>query len=316
MAKGCRDSSLAIGAAVAAVVVGCSLVSFSSARTGRDCERTPHVKPGAQATPHKRRRRCRGFWLLVESLAWAFAIVALSIWGAANLAGIVGARQDLERFEVIRAARVAQPGLPPETEPLDMRRWDVEPSRSLPPAEGSDMTLWARGRIHAWQASLTRQAPPPLAILRIPNIRLEVAVLPGTDTLALNRGVGHIEDTAMPGTDGNAGIAGHRDGFFRGLKDITTGDVIELETLDGRLVYHVERTWIVDPQDVSVLAPTSGRSLTLVTCYPFYSIGPAPQRFIVRAIPAEAAVLRGEVTDYGDRPTYTVTALSAAPLGR
>jgi sortase A len=280
------------------------------------------VKPGAQATPQKRPRRRRGFWYFVESLAWASGIVALSIWGAANVAGLVGARQDLERFEVIRAARVARPGLPPETEPLDKRRWDIEPSRSLPDldrsdmTERSDMTLWARERIYAWRASLTRQAPPPLAILRIPNIRLEVAVLPGTDPLALNRGVGHIEDTAMPGTDGNAGIAGHRDGFFRGLKDITTGDVIELETLDGRHQYHVERTWIVDPQEVSVLAPTPGRSLTLVTCYPFYSLGPAPQRFIVRAIPVEAAVLRDEATDYRDRPTYTVTQFSAAPPGR
>ena len=109
-------------------------------------------------------------------------------------------------------------------------------------------------------------------------------MLPGTDDRSLDRGVGHIEDTAQPGTDGNLGIAGHRDGFFRGLKDITLGDVIELDTIQGSDTYRVERTWVVSPEDVSVLDPTSTRALTLVTCYPFYFVGSAPDRFIVRAV--------------------------------
>ena len=109
-------------------------------------------------------------------------------------------------------------------------------------------------------------------------------MLPGTDDRTLDRAVGHIEDTAQPGTDGNSGIAGHRDGFFRGLKDIVPGDAIELDTLQGKDVYRVERTWVVDPEDVSVLDPTPARALTLVTCYPFYFVGSAPQRFIVRAV--------------------------------
>ena len=90
--------------------------------------------------------------------------------------------------------------------------------------------------------------------------------------------------TAPPGTDGNSGIAGHRDGFFRGLKDIVPGDAIELDTLNGKEAYRVERTWVVEPEDVSVLDPTPMRALTLVTCYPFYFVGSAPQRFIVRAV--------------------------------
>jgi len=126
-------------------------------------------------------------------------------------------------------------------------------------------------------------APPPLAVLRIPKVHLEVPVLPGTDDFTLNRAVGHIDDTAMPGAEGNSGIAGHRDGFFRGLKDIAPGDAIELETLRGKELYTVERTWVVSPEDVSVLDATPTRSLTLVTCYPFYHVGPAPHRFIVRA---------------------------------
>src|SRR6185503_18622734 len=106
--------------------------------------------------------------------------------------------------------------------------------------------------------------------------------------VTLDRGVGHIEHTAAPRSDGNSGIAGHRDGFFRGLKDIGSGDAIELETLGEREVYRVDRMWIVDPTDVSVLDPTPTPSLTLVTCYPFYFVGSAPQRYIVRAVRTES----------------------------
>ncbi len=111
--------------------------------------------------------------------------------------------------------------------------------------------------------------------------------------------MGHIDDTALPGTEGNSGLAGHRDGFFRGLKDISPGDTIELETLRGKEAYRVERAWVVETDDVSVLDPTTARSLTLVTCYPFYYVGPAPQRYIVRAVRADtrapviAAVAQG-----------------------
>ena len=152
-----------------------------------------------------------------------------------------------------------------------------------------DVTLWSEARIKAWHSTRDLASPTPLAILRIPRIRLEVPVLKGTDELTLNRAVGHIEDTAMPGADGNAGIAGHRDGFFRGLMNVVPGDAIELESLHGTEVYRIERTWIVNPDDVSVLDPTPGRSLTLVTCYPFYFIGSAPQRYIVRAVHADTS---------------------------
>jgi sortase A len=183
-------------------------------------------------------------------------------WAALHIDGARGARHELERFAVLQAAAAQQTADP-------------------------DFSLWDRERIDAWRRVLTAPAPPPLAVLRIPKIRLEVPVLPGTDDFTLNRAVGHIEDTALPGTDGNSGIAGHRDGFLRGLKDIGPNDAIELETLRGKEVYRVERTWVVEPEDVSVLDPTPSRSLTLVTCYPFYHVGPAPQRFIVRAVRAQ-----------------------------
>ena len=155
---------------------------------------------------------------------------------------------------------------------------------SLDGASGARREL---DRFTALQAAALDADAPPLAVLRIPQLRLEVAVLPGTDDFTLNRAVGHIEGTAPPGADGNSGIAGHRDGFFRGLKDIAAGAAIEIDTRQGTEVYRVERTWVVDPTDVSVLDPTPTRSITLVTCYPFYHVGPAPHRFIVRATRAE-----------------------------
>jgi sortase A len=122
-----------------------------------------------------------------------------------------------------------------------------------------------------------------IAVLRIAKLSLEVPVLDGTDAITLNRGVGRIQGTALPGQKGNIAIAGHRDGFFRGLKDIHTGDRIELRTAQGTDIYIVDRTVVVDPDDVSVLEDGATPALTLVTCYPFHYIGPAPRRFVVKA---------------------------------
>ena len=212
------------------------------------------MEPGQQIAQTRRRRLA----ILAERAAWTFGVVCLVTWGALHIDGALGARRELDRFAV-QAAGLETPAAP-------------------------DLSLWGMERIIAWRQALSEPSPPPLAVLRIPKIHLEVAVLRGTDDVALNRAVGHIEDTALPGTEGNSGIAGHRDGFFRGLKDIAPEDVIELETLRGRELYRVERIWVVAPEDVSVLDPTPARSLTLVTCYPFYHIGPAPQRYIVRAV--------------------------------
>lgn len=146
-----------------------------------------------------------------------------------------------------------------------------------------DFSLWSVKRITDYERSLTYFSGGPLAVLRIPKLRLEVPVFDGTDDLTLNRGVGWIRGTARAGEKGNIGIAGHRDGFFRGLKDINVGDVIDLELPSGVTRYTVKDTKIVSPDDVEVLKNHASQSLTLVTCYPFYFIGNAPQRFIVEA---------------------------------
>jgi len=154
----------------------------------------------------------------------------------------------------------------------------------LPDETPPDYSLWSKERIKAYEESRLQKASDPMAVLRIPKIGLEVAVLDGTDDLTLNRAVGHIEDTAKPGERGNVGIAGHRDGFFRGLKDVVKGDTVELETLAGKETYRVDEIWIVRPEDVQVLDPTPEPVITLVACYPFYFVGHAPQRYIVRAV--------------------------------
>lgn len=154
-------------------------------------------------------------------------------------------------------------------------------------ARSPDFRLWSEIRVEAYRASLSRSMPTPLAVLQITSVDLEVPVLEGTDDLTLNRGVGHIEGTALPGEKGNVGIAGHRDGFFRALKDVHPGDFIELVTQKGRERYRVDETLIVLPENVSVLSVRAKPSLTLVTCYPFYFVGSAPQRYIVHAFLAD-----------------------------
>lgn len=126
-----------------------------------------------------------------------------------------------------------------------------------------------------------------IAVLRIPRIAMEVPVSDGTTERVLLAGAGLVEGTASPGSVGNIGIAAHRDTFFRGLKDVAVGDLIELETLAGTDTYRVSTLSVVAPSDVYVLAATTEPALTLVTCYPFYFVGNAPQRYIVRAVAAE-----------------------------
>ncbi len=153
--------------------------------------------------------------------------------------------------------------------------------------------MWSPERVRGFSASFSQHfAAAPLAILRIPGIELEVPVLAGTDELALNRGVGHIEGTPRPGQPGNVGIAGHRDGFFRGLKDVSAGDVLEVESLSGTDRYVIDSITIVSPDRVDVLAPTAIPTVTLVTCFPFYYVGNAPKRYIVRAALEEPDVLK------------------------
>ena len=119
--------------------------------------------------------------------------------------------------------------------------------------------------------------------LSIPRLHLSAMVREGIDRNTLLLAIGHIPATALPGQAGNVGVAGHRDTFFRGLKDLKTRDEIQFSTLSGDFKYVVESLIVVEPDNVAVLAPSSENVLTLVTCYPFSYIGTAPRRFVVRA---------------------------------
>jgi sortase A len=173
--------------------------------------------------------------------------------------------------------------------------------RGVAPSVGgflSDEISWMFGsqreRVQAPEATadtkiepLPTQTPPlPSSVigrLQIPRLQLTAMVREGADGKTLHHAVGHIPGTALPGAFGNVALAGHRDTFFRELRNIRKDDVIEFETENGTYRYVVESTEVVGPRDVGVLAASNGRVLTLVTCYPFYYIGSAPKRFIVRA---------------------------------
>jgi len=199
-----------------------------------------------------------------ELALWTVGLVLLAFWGAMRGYGGWSAHREVLRFD----EAVAHP------------RAAIVPALTT----AVDTSLWSASRRQRYEAVPAPASGSAIAVLRIGSIGLEVPVLEGTDELTLDRAAGHIEGTPGPGTDGNVGIAGHRDGFFRGLKDLDRGDLIEVRTPEGTTEYVVSELRVVEPDDVSVLGPTNSPSLTLVTCYPFYFVGPAPQRFVARAV--------------------------------
>jgi len=236
---------------------------------------------GGSAAP----RRRRGLRALEIGL-FAAGAALLAYVAAVRLTGWFGSKSEIARFHREAPAAPA-PALPPLPAPAgSLPEAPAAPAVNAPPLAMPNITdfkLWSPERIREYRASMTERSDGPLAVIRIPNLDIEAAVLPDSSDWALNRGVGWIEGTALPGQPGNVGIAGHRDGFFRGLKDVAQGDPIQLE-LPGRVEqYRVASVTIVKPEDVSVLDPTPEPSITLVTCYPFYFIGSAPERFIVKA---------------------------------
>jgi sortase A len=160
---------------------------------------------------------------------------------------------------------------------LEARLYQVSANRSL------------ENEIQAEKERPQSQPKPPvrkgdiLGRMDIPRLGISVAVLQGTSSRILRLGIGHIAGTPLPGETGNIGIAGHRDTFFRGLKDIRKNDEIQLQTASGLSHYQVDWMKVVANDDQDVLAPSTESALTLVTCYPFYFVGPAPKRFVVRA---------------------------------
>jgi len=212
----------------------------------------------------------------IERMLLVSALTLLSVWGAARFHSFISSKAAVARFEA--EAKV-------EGSADQNGAWPQKSILSSP----VDFRLWSPKRIAAYQDSLSQKTDRPLAVLRISKINLEVPVFNDTSDLTLNRGVGRILGTARVGEAGNLGIAGHRDGFFRGLQSISPGDAIELVAPRRSGQYAVSEIRIVTPDDVSVLRPTAAPTLTLVTCFPFYFVGHAPKRYIVIATLAKTS---------------------------
>jgi sortase A len=152
------------------------------------------------------------------------------------------------------------------------------------PLNGSSISLnQAEADVRAESVDVAGKRATPLGRIEIRTIGLAAIILEGTDARTLRRAVGHIPSTPLPGQQGNVVITGHRDTFFRPLLKIRKDDEIRLTTLSGSYRYLVDSIKVVDPEDTEVLDNSEDAILTLVTCYPFYFVGPAPKRFIVRA---------------------------------
>ena len=152
-------------------------------------------------------------------------------------------------------------------------------NRGADHAEGAEH----KGADHAEHADKKIRPRDLVGRLEVPRLHLSALAREGVDVRTLRGAVGHVPGTALPGDEGNAAFAAHRDTYFGPLKDVRKGDEVVVTTKDGVHRYTVTSTRIVEPSDVSVLRPTGGRTLTLVTCYPFNFVGSAPQRFIVHA---------------------------------
>ena len=211
----------------------------------------------------------------IERMLLVSALTLLSVWGASRFHGFISSKAAVARFEA--EAKV---------EGADQNGASLPESILSSPV---DFRLWSPKRIAAYQDTLSQETDRPLAVLRISKINLEVPVFNDTSDFTLNRGVGRILGTARVGEAGNLGIAGHRDGFFRGLQSISPGDAIELVTPRRSGQYAVSEIRIVTPDDVSVLRPTAVPTVTLVTCFPFYFVGHAPKRYIVIATLAKTS---------------------------
>jgi sortase A len=213
---------------------------------------------------------------ILEGGLLCLGLLLLAVFVFAHIHRIIMFRAEMAKFE---ARQLGSPkGVATGMNAVD----GAIPESGPHQAPNGEYSTWSIQRTKSYQGNLGKPVES-LAVLRIPALHLEVPVLEGTDEVTLNRGVGRIAGTSLPGQGGNIGIAGHRDGFFRKLKDIRAGDAVELTTISGTDVFIVNQIRITSPADVSVLQPRAKHSLTLVTCYPFYFVGPAPSRYIVEA---------------------------------
>lgn len=212
----------------------------------------------------------------ISNLLLVIGLVLLAVYVAAYVHRVVMVRADMKSFEDAKHQAAANS--------TDFLTTKTGAGKIAPDFSADDTTSpVADGPARPAAPAARRVRAVPLAILRIPSIHLDVPILGSTDDITLNRGVGRIAGTAAPGQQGNIGIAGHRDSFFKNLKEVKWGDEIELEMTATSEIYVVDRILVTDEDDLSILQRRGSQSLTLVTCYPFHYVGPAPRRFVVQA---------------------------------
>lgn len=230
------------------------------------------------------------FMKLTEGVFWVIgSLLAAFFLGSLGLS-------ELQRQQDIAAFKAMQPTILAYTPPAELPPLVTAVEEPLVidyVVEDPDKSLWSTGRIASFAESLGKKTSEVLGILEIPRLNFEVPLYDGASDLHMDRGIARIEGTAMPDESGNMGIAGHRDGYFRVLKDIKFGDEMIVSSSAGLKRYRVEQLMIVEPSAVEVLDPTDDTSITLVTCYPFYFVGHAPQRFIVRAVLQDDSLITG-----------------------
>jgi LPXTG-site transpeptidase (sortase) family protein len=214
----------------------------------------------------------------LEAAAYLFGTLLAGFFVVQLAQGEIERRDGIAAFEQLAAADSgpAQQAAQPAASASD-------DDNAFGPIDDPDTSLWAAGRIADYQASLKADLPPLVGVLEIPSVNLKVPVYTTNTDLVMDRGAGIIDGMAYPHEIGNIGISGHRDGYFRVLKDVKAGDAVVLHTLHGERRFNIEATNVVEIPDTRLLADTPDVSLTLVTCYPFYFVGHAPKRFIVTA---------------------------------
>ncbi len=219
-----------------------------------------------------------------EIVLWAVGVVLLAIYFGARADGEMGRQQAISAFNQARTPIIYYPD---DTTSNSGSRQDnsstvVEPGESplpltLPGSVKADSVIEPTPLISSSDSL-------PIALLRIDRIGLEVPIFGDTSERNLNRGAGWVAGTAAPDEGGNMAIAAHRDGYFRVLEEVAVGDILELQSISSQQLYRVVTLSIVEPEDISPLYATDTSAVTLVTCYPFYFVGHAPQRYIVRAV--------------------------------
>jgi LPXTG-site transpeptidase (sortase) family protein len=217
----------------------------------------------------------------LEIASWGAGVAMLAFYFGARIGGEIEREQGIKAFVEARA-EVNSP-YPDFVTPRSLD-W---PDSESPVLVASQPALASQ----EWVGTQEDEMPVfpdmeslPIALLRIGRVGLEVPVYADTTERNLNRGAGWVKGTAAPDDGGNIAIAAHRDGYFRVLKDVAVGDVLELESITQERLYRVTEISIVEPGDTSSLSATETAAVTLVTCYPFYFVGHAPQRYIVRAV--------------------------------